>query len=185
MEIKMSVTLREIREEDLENIMRWRMDEDITRYMNTNPRLTLEKQKAWFSSVQENTDVKYWLIQVDGQPAGVINLTGLDNPDGDLGWAYYMGEKRLRSIGTALSLEMSMYDYVFQILKKRAVYGDVFTLNKGVIQLHRLCGCEIVEEKKRHVCKEGIWYDVTFMRMTAENWLKIRDTKKYEKIQFC
>lgn len=181
----MSVTLREIRETDLETIMRWRMDEDITRYMNTNPKLTLEKQREWFASIRESSDVRYWMIQVDDQPAGVINLTGLDNPDGDLGWAYYMGEKKLRSIGTALSLEMSMYDYVFQVLKKRAVYGDVFTLNRGVIQLHRLCGCEIVEEKKRHVCKEGVWYDVTFMRMTAERWLQLRETKKYEKIEFA
>lgn len=181
----MSVTLRKILEEDLENIMRWRMDEDITRYMNTNPKLTLEKQKDWLAFVRANSDVRYWVIQVDGQPAGVVNLTGLNNPEGDLGWAYYMGEKRLRSIKTALSLEMSMYDYAFQDLKKRAVYSDVFTLNKGVIQLHRMCGCEIVEEKKNHVCKEGIRYDVTFLRMTAEHWYRIRETKNYEKIDFA
>lgn len=180
----MGVTLRRIREEDLENIMRWRMDADITRYMNTNPKLTLEKQKAWLASVRENSDVRYWVIEVDGQSAGVINLTGLSNPEGDLGWAYYVGERKLRSIGTALSLEMSMYDYAFLDLNKRAVYSDVFTLNKGVIQLHRMCGCEIVEEKKRHVCKEGEWYDVIFLCMTAERWRDLRDTKKYDRIVF-
>lgn len=180
----MSVTLRPIEETDLEDIMRWRMDEDITRYMNTNPKLTLAGQKVWLQGIRANTDVRYWLIEVDGKPAGVINLTGLDNPEGNLGWAYYMGEKKLRSIQTALSLEMSMYDYVFDVLGKKAVYGDVFSLNKGVIQLHKLCGCEIVEERKDCVWKEGVWYDVTFMRMTAENWLSIRDTKKYEKIAF-
>lgn len=178
------MTLRAIRETDLEDIMRWRMDEDITRYMNTNPKLTLEGQRAWLERIRSNTDVRYWLIEVEGQPAGVINLTGLDDAAGNLGWAYYVGEKRLRSIQTALSLEMSMYDHAFDDLKKKAVYGDVFSLNKGVIQLHKLCGCEIVEERKRHVCKEGIWYDVTFMRMTAENWSAIRSSKKYEKILF-
>jgi hypothetical protein len=60
----------------------------------------------------------------------------------------------------------------------------VFTLNQGVIALHKLCGCEVVEEKKAHVCKEGIYYDVTFMRMTADNWKNIRPSKKYEKITF-
>ncbi len=164
--------------------MRWRMDEDITRYMNTNPQLTLERQKKWLTSIRENEDVRYWVIEVDGMPAGVINLTGLTNPEGDLGWAYYVGEKKLRSMKTALSLEMSMYDYAFDRLQKRAVYGDVFTLNQGVIALHKLCGCEIVEEKKNHVCKEGVYYDVTFMRMTAERWNQIRDEKKYEKIVF-
>ena len=180
----MGVTLRAIQESDLENIMRWRMAEDITKYMNTNPKLTLEGQKKWLAALRENQDVQYWLIEVDGEPAGVINLTGLLNPEGDLGWAYYVGEKKLRSMKTALSLEMSMYDYAFDCLKKRAVYGDIFTLNQGVIALHKLCGCEIVEEKKNHVCKEGVYYDVTFMRMTAERWAEIRDTKKYEKIEF-
>lgn len=169
----------------MENIMRWRMDEDITRYMNTNPRLTLEGQKKWLASLRENEDVQYWLIEVDGEPAGVINLTGLTKPDGNLGWAYYVGEKKLRSMKTALALEMSMYDYAFDVLHKNAVYGDIFTLNQGVIALHKLCGCEIVEEKKNHVCKEGVYYDVTYMRMTAERWNEIRGSKKYQQIDFA
>ena len=41
----MGVTLRDIRESDLENIMAWRMAPEITRYMNTNPRLTMKKQR--------------------------------------------------------------------------------------------------------------------------------------------
>lgn len=180
----MSVTLRPILESDLENIMRWRMAEEITRYMNTNPKLTLEGQKKWLASVESNPDVKYWLIEVNGEPAGVINLTGLTKEDGNIGWAYYVGEQKLRSIQTALALEMSMYDYALVTLGKTAVYSDVFTLNAGVIQLHKICGCEVVEEKKNHILKEGVYYDVTFMRMTAEHWLEIRDAKKYEKIAF-
>lgn len=181
----MGVTLREIREDDLERIMRWRMDKEITRYMNTDPELDLEKQKKWFASIQSDPDVAYWLIQVEGQSAGVIDLKGLSREDGNIGWAYYMGEKRLRSMKTALSLEMSAYDYAFSELKKQAVYSDVFSLNRGVIQLHKLCGCEIVEEKKQCVEKGGIWYDVTYMCMTAQNWLRIRETKQYEKIDFA
>lgn len=180
----MAVTLRPIQESDLENIMRWRMDEDITRYMNTNPRLTLEGQQKWLASIRQNTDVAYWLIEIEGQPAGVINITGRNREDGRLGWAYYVGEKRLRGIKTALSLEMSLYDYVFDTLGKKELIGDIFTLNKGVIQLHLMCGCEILEEKKGHICKDGVNYDVTFMRMTAERWRALRNTKKYERIRF-
>lgn len=180
----MSVTLRSIEESDLENIMRWRMDEDITRYMNTNPKLTLQGQKKWLASIRQNPDVKYWLIMVDGQDAGVISINGLTDPNGNLCWAYYVGEKRLRGIKTALALEMSLYDYIFDELHKNALYGDIFTLNQGVIKLHLLCGSEIVEEKRNYVCKEGVYYDVTFMRMTKERWQEIRHAKKYEKIIF-
>jgi UDP-4-amino-4,6-dideoxy-N-acetyl-beta-L-altrosamine N-acetyltransferase len=179
-----AVTLRQIENYDLENIMRWRMAPEITRYMNTDPELTIEGQRKWLLSISNNPDVRYWMIEVDNQPAGVINLTGLMNQNGNLGWAYYMGEQRLRSMKIALSLEMSMYDYVFKILNKNSIIGDVFSLNAGVITLHKLCGCEIIEEKKHYICKNNIWYDVTFMRMTKAQWLEICDSKKYEKIDF-
>ena len=55
----MSVTLRKVTEGDLEQIMRWRMDPEITRYMNTDPKLTLEGQKKWFAKVQQDPDVSY------------------------------------------------------------------------------------------------------------------------------
>lgn len=180
----MSVTLRRIREEDLEKILRWRMDPDITMYMNTNPKLTLEKQKRWFAGIKENRDVSYYMILVDGQEAGVLNLTGLSREDGVLGWAYYVGEKKLRSLKTAIVLEMGVYDYIFDQLGKKALISDVFTLNKGVIQLHLLCGARIVEEKKNHVEKEGVFYDVTFMEMTRERWESIRNTKKHDPLFF-
>lgn len=80
----MSVTLRKVTEGDLEQIMRWRMDPEITRYMNTDPKLTLEGQKKWFAKVQQDPDVSYWIIEIDGTAAGVINYTGLTNPTGDL-----------------------------------------------------------------------------------------------------
>ena len=76
-----------------------------------------------------------------------------------------MGEPTLRSFRTAQALEMSMYDHAFLDLGKNAVYSDVFTLNQGVIQLHKICGCEVVEEKKAHVVKNGAAYDVTYMKI--------------------
>ncbi len=180
----MGVTLRGIREEDLETIMNWRMDPEITRYMNTDPQLTLEGQKKWLAAIQGNSDVRYWMILVDGREAGVINLTGLTREDGVLGWAYYMGEKKLRSLKTALALEMSLYDYIFDTLHKEALVSDVFSLNRGVIQLHLLCGCQVVEEKKAHVCKNNVCYDVTFLHMTRERWQQAREGKKYEHVSF-
>ena len=104
----MSVTLRKIQEEDLEDIMHWRMAPDITKYMNTDPKLTLEGQKKWLSGIEADSDVKYWIILVDGASAGVINLTGLNRVDGELGWACYMGEKRRGSVPTAVAVEMSV-----------------------------------------------------------------------------
>ena len=73
----MSTTLRMITEDDLEMIMYWRTSESVTRFMNTNPKLTIEGQRKWFASLEKNDKVRNWIIEVDGVPAGLINL--IDN----------------------------------------------------------------------------------------------------------
>ena len=178
------IILKDIQKEDLESIMNWRMMPEITQYMNTNPKLTMEGQLKWLDSIKNNSDVRYWLIEIDSEAAGVINLTGLDREDGVIGWAYYVGNLAKRSMKNALALEMSMYDYALLTLNKNAVISDVFTLNAGVIALHKICGCEVIEEKKAAVIKEGIAYDVTYMQMSAKTWKEIRSSKKYEQVNF-
>lgn len=180
----MPILLREIREDDLEMIMHWRMDPDITRYMNTNPQLTIEKQKKWLKSIRGNSSVQYWMIEKDDKPIGVINLADIDFEKKCSSWGYYIGDKKNRSLKTAISLEMSLYDYVFDVLGFDELHSEVFSINEGVIKLHLACGCRIVKQVPGEVEKEGILYDITHLNITKETWNAIRNTKKYDQISF-
>ncbi|MBR1477794.1 MAG: UDP-4-amino-4,6-dideoxy-N-acetyl-beta-L-altrosamine N-acetyltransferase [Lachnospiraceae bacterium] len=180
----MAVSLRRLSEADLLNVMQWRMMPEVTKYMNTDPVLTIEGQREWFKRIENDKDKAYWIISVNGEDAGVINLTELTDDSGVSGWAYYIGEKRLRGMKTALSLEMSMYDYALLTLSRKSIVSDVFSKNTGVIALHKLCGCEIIKETKNAVTKNGEQYDVTYMEMTAERWQSTREGKSYEHIAF-
>lgn len=180
----MNYKLREIREADLEMIMNWRMKPEITRYMNTDPKLTMETQKKWFSSLKDNKTVRYWLFLTDDVPAGVINLSDLDLERKTTSWAYYIAEKKSRSIETAISLEMSLYDYVFDVLGLEEIHNEIFSLNKGVIKLHQLCGCRKIKEVKEAVEKNGIKYDITYLSLSRQEWLEYRKGKDYVKISF-
>lgn len=180
----MSFSVRPIIENDLEMIMNWRISPEVTRYMNTNPKLTIEGQRKWFYSLKEKDDVKYWIIEVDGAPAGVINLADIDYEKKNTSWGYYVGEKTLRSMQLAISLELSLYDYVFEKLDLDEVHGEVFTLNGGVIKLHQLCGCQIAKIVKGEVDKEGVKYDVTHLSLTRSIWEQNKSKYRYEKIEF-
>lgn len=180
----MAIILRTITENDLERIMNWRMSESVTKYMNTNPKLTLEKQKKWFASIERNVDTRNWVIEIDGISAGLINLSGIDWEKGTTSWGYYIGEEKMRSLRTAISLEMSLYDYCFDVLGFTEVHNEVFKLNEGVWKLHMACGCRIVKEVLEEVEKEGIKYDIVHLSITREEWLALRANKKYEKIDF-
>jgi hypothetical protein len=164
--------------------MRWRMDPEVTRYMNTDPKLTMEGQKKWLASIESDRSVEYWLIEVKGRPAGVINLADINWKEGKSSWGYYVAEKDLRSFPLAISLEMNLYDYVFDTLGLQEVHGEVFRINRPILRLHLFCGCHVIEEKKEEVEKNGIFYDVVHIGITREEWHAFRKGKHYEKIQY-
>ena len=180
----MGFTVRPIVEEDLEMIMNWRMSQAVTAYMNTNPKLTLEGQRKWFSSLQNKDTVKYWLIEVDNQPAGIINLADIDYDNRNVSWGYYIGEKKLRSMQLAVSLELSLYQYVFGKMGFEEIYCQVFSVNVGVVKLHQLCGCKVLKTVKDAEEKEGIKYDVTYLNITRDEWKVNKASCHYELIEF-
>lgn len=180
----MSTTLRKIREEDLEMIMNWRMDPDVTKYLNTNPTLTLEGQKKWLSAIKSDKFSKHWLIEKDCIPVGIIQLININWEEKTASWGYYIGEKKARSLDLAISLEMSLYDYVFDVLELQELNNEVFSLNSGVIKLHIACGNKVVKEVIGEIEKDGVLYDITHLSICKDKWNSIREGKKYQKINF-
>lgn len=180
----MNVIVRELREDDLELVMHWRMDPDITKYMNTDPKLTLDLQRKWFDTIKKSDEAQYWMIEVDNQPVGIINIVDIDWEKGSCSWGYYIGEKKHRSFALAISLEMSLYDYVFDVLKLKELHNEIFSVNESVIKLHLMCGSHIIEEVIGEVEKAGVMFDITHMSIAQKHWENIRQKKTYEKIDF-
>lgn len=180
----MAINLRKITEDDLGMIMNWRMSESVTRFMNTNPKLTIDMQREWFESISSNDKARFWLVEVEGEPAGIVNLIDTDWEKGNTSWGYYIGEEKLRSLKLAISLEMSLYDYCFDVLGFNEVHNEVFKLNEGVWKLHIACGNRIVKEEPNEIEKEGKLYDVIHLSIEREEWLNLRKKKNYERINY-
>lgn len=161
---------REIERDDLELIMRWRMDPNITKWMNTDPVLTMEDQLKWFERIQDNATSRYWLIEVNGQPAGVLSLFDIDRDAGCAEWGYYIGDASLRSMPLAISIELSLYAFCFEDLHLSTVYNRVLSQNEGVIQLHKLCGNKVTEVRSGAVVKNGESFDQVCMEIDARTW---------------
>lgn len=181
----MQIVLRKLTEADLEKTMRWRMDPDITRCMNTDPVLTPEGQKRWLHKIEQDETVRYWMIVVDGVDAGVINLADIDYERKESNWGYYIGEKKVRSLKLSLTLEWNLYDYVLETLGFERLYNEVLSANEGVVKLHLMCGSKVDEIYPEHVEKNGVKYDVTAISITKEAWAKKKESLNYEKVVFA
>lgn len=180
----MGIVLKRITEDDLELLMNWRMSDSVTKYMNTNPRLTIDMQREWFEAQEHNDRVRNWIVEVDNTKVGLINLIDMDFEKRITSWGYYIGEESYRSLRLAISLEMSLYDYCFDVLGLKEVNSETFKLNEGVWKLHIACGCSIVKEVEGEIEKDGVRYDIVHMSMDRDKWLSIREKKMYDRINF-
>lgn len=178
----MSLELLKVTAEDLEQIMNWRMKPEVTKYMYTDPILTLDNQKEWFKSIQNNDSVKYWMIKIDGIKIGVINLRDIDYVNRRCTWGYYIGDDSFKGRGIASTLECNMYDYVFNVLCFNKFWCEVFTFNEKVISIHEKFGSVVEGILKQHIYKSGQFYDVATMAITKDKWEKKKSSFNYEKI---
>ena len=53
-----NVNMTLLREQDLEMVMEWRMRPYVTKYMNTDPVLTIENQRDWFRRIKDSQTQK-------------------------------------------------------------------------------------------------------------------------------
>lgn len=178
----MSLKLTKLTIEDLELIMNWRMKPEVTKYMYTDPILTLDSQKRWFNSIRNDNSTKYWIIQFDGVKIGLINLCDIDYRNKRCSWAYYIGDTSFRGKGIATMLEFNMYDYVFDILGFNKLCCEVFLFNDKVISIHEKFGSTIEGVFKEHIYKNEEFLDIVSMAITKTKWKEIKENYDYAKI---
>lgn len=181
---KRGIVIRRIREEELGLILKWRTDPDISKYMKTDFYATLEMQNKWYDDVKKDSSKKYWMIEIDSVPAGVICLTDINYDLKTCEWGYYIGVKERRSFAAAVSIECSLYDYVFQEMGFQKIHCECLGFNTGVIRLHEYCGNHIDEIKRDEVIKNEDSFDLVLMSIGVDEWKEKRKEFSYSSIPF-
>jgi len=176
--------LRKIFESDLEMIMNWRMSPEVTKYMYTDPVLTLEDQHNWFKKLKEsNANEKYWIIELEnGTPVGLMSVNNIDYINDQASWAYYIGSTEARGKGLGRILECNMYDYAFEILNLNKLWCEVFEFNEKVIMMHEKFGSKVEGKLTDHIKKNGKYFNVVRMAILRKEWEDKNSKVDYTKI---
>lgn len=180
----MKVYMKRLAEEHLEMVMNWRMMPHVTKYLNTDPKLTIEGQRKWFEQIKDDDTQLIWVVYVDDEPAGVIQLMDIDRTNCRCSWGYYIAEIDKRSLKLAMYLEWNLYDYVFDVIGLNKLCNETFALNSEVRKLHVLCGGHEDGILPSHICKNGEYFDVSVGSILKDEWYQARARHKYEKYDF-
>ncbi|GAA4718800.1 UDP-4-amino-4,6-dideoxy-N-acetyl-beta-L-altrosamine N-acetyltransferase [Brevibacillus fulvus] len=171
------ITFNRLAEKHLEQVLKWRTQEDVTRYMYTDVAYDMEKQKKWYERVSQSDSDKYWVIAVQQTPIGVISLNQIDTVNKRASSGFYIGEEKYRVYGGIIPL--FLYNYAFNQLDLNKVTAEVMEGNENIRKIHLLHGYREVGYYKDHIYKYGTFHHVYLLELLKEDWQQKAD--KYQR----
>ena len=166
----MKLHFRNITEDDLEMILTWRTNPEVTRYMFTDPDLSLQQQHRWLQNISADKTRRDWIINADSEDVGLVSLVHIDNHNRRCDWAYYLGSPTVRGKGIGRAVELNILRYVFEVLKLNKLCGEVLAFNEKVVEIHQKYGSKVEGRRRAHIYKDGEFLDVVEVGILREEW---------------
>lgn len=156
------VHLREIEEEDLEIIVRWRNDPEIVKWLFSYLPLCMAKQRRWYQSYVEDNTRQIFVIEVEKKPVGTIGLSCIDyrNQNGELG---ILIDKEWQEKGIGKESLSLLIEFAWNEMNLRKIKVKVFKENEAAINLYKSCGFTEEGILKKEIYKNGEFKDVMIM----------------------
>lgn len=161
---KYGITLRRLREEDIELVRQMRNSTPIRNTMYYRGEITPEMQKRWFESIN-NKNNGYFIIEFQGKKIGLIHGTNLDFEKRTCeGGIFIWEEEYIKGFVPSLA-SVIMNDWTFYTVNFRTIYAKIMLNNPGALSYNKLMGYQPCEPQNND---EG----VQWMMLTKESYEK-------------
>lgn len=166
-----NITLRDIKMEDAENIVKWKNNKNVKKNFCIQEDLTVETHMNWYTNKILTGQVKQFIIQDKElkMEVGSTYLRDIDLKNKKAEFGIFIGEDlaRGRGIGSK-SVELTV-KYAFEKLKLHKVFLRVFSGNIPAIKSYEKAGFEYEGTAKDDILlPNGEYQDVIFMAIINE-----------------
>lgn len=166
----MSVRLRDLMADDSARLLAWRNTPEVAAHMLTDHAISQAEHDAWFAGIPARLDRRYWIIELDGAPAGLTNLAAIDEGARRCDWAYYLADPAVRGRGVGSCVQYIVLRHVFEALGFNKVWCEVLAGNAPSLQLLEGVGFTREARLRDHVMKAGTFQDVVGLGLLAAEW---------------
>jgi UDP-4-amino-4,6-dideoxy-N-acetyl-beta-L-altrosamine N-acetyltransferase len=161
--------LRKLKEQDREQILRWRNSDRIRANMYTDHIIAPTEHRIWFDRVTRDESVIYLLFEYRQRPTGLVYFTDIDRENGKCMWGFYLSETDLpRGSGTVMGY-LAM-NHIFEEKKMRKVCGEVLDFNAASQKFFKRLGFTEEGRLRQHVLKNGNYVDVVLFSLFSHAW---------------
>ena len=161
------IILREIEEDDLNSIVKWRNDPAILRWLFSYSPLNKTKQRRGYEKYLDDDTQQTFIIEVKEEkiPIGTVGLTSIDYKDQRAELGILIGDESWQNKGIGKEALDLLIMFVVDEMNIRKIKAIVFEENIPAIRLYKSCG--FVEEGvlKKEVYKNGEFKSVMVMAL--------------------
>lgn len=173
-----NIILRPLRKTDIIKTMIWRNDIEIIKMAQLIrfPK-TEELESTWYDHAlndKSNRNLYFGIDEiVTGEFVGIIQITDIDWVSGTGVWGYIIGDKDKRGKGYSKEAPMLLFDYAFNFLNLRKIFGYPVNFNQATLKMHEKIGNFKTEGcLKNHVFYDGKYHDVLILSIFKEDFNK-------------
>lgn len=160
----------DMKEEHLPLVLSWRTSEEINNVMLSDVENDIEQQRHWFARIKCDERSRYWIIEHNDKPIGVLNQSEIDLTNKRCIWGFYIGDEESKPLGGLIP--PYFYNHVFSHTTLIKITAEVLSNNKKVMKLHRLHGYRDVGVYLSHICKKSEWLDLHLFELHKDDWKK-------------
>ena len=170
----MSVRLRRLAHADGPRVLAWRNDPAVSAHMYGDHLIGEDEHALWLDAALTCDDRRYWIVELDEEPAGLANLVRIDRAASRCEWAFYLASAAVRGRGVGGAVEYLVLRHVFEGLELNKLWCEVLAGNAAVVRLHERFGFTREARFRDHVRKGGAFHDVVGLGLLAREWPAVR-----------
>ena len=165
-----NLILRPIKKTDIDKTIIWRNNLDIIKMAQLVrfPK-THEIEENWFDKILHDTSNRNIYFGIDEIQSkefiGIIQITEIDYISGTGIWGFIIGDENKRGKGYSVEAPVLFFDYLFNVINLRKIYGYPIVFNKATLGMHQKIG-NFIEEGclKKHVYYENSYQELQRMK---------------------
>ncbi|MCV2885458.1 GNAT family N-acetyltransferase [Aestuariibacter sp. AA17] len=145
------VTLRDVVENDLDQLREWRNLPEVRQFMLSDSTIDDEQQRAWFKKVQRDKTQRHFVIEYKGQAIGSANIKSRGNnipieQANVIEPGLYIGEAKYRQNILAFAPTLLLNDYCFNKLGVTKLVAVVKPDNQAALNYNAKLGYKVVNQ---------------------------------------
>ena len=168
------VELRALAPDDRDRLLGWRNSPDVAAYMYTDHQISPDEHERWFAAIDGDVRRAFWVIDVDGEPAGLANLYDIDRENSRCAWAWYLADPSVRGRGIGGYVQYLVIEKVFGEFGLTELWCEVLESNGRARRLYQKFGFKEKARLRRRALKNGVMEDSLKLGLLADAWMLIR-----------